>query len=93
MNKTRAIEAQLEILEKHLACAEEYIAQDINIERSSWFHSDDFKGKSGHPLWMKNFMVPTTKKFMARKEKALERIERQIKDKSLEHRIRTKERT
>jgi hypothetical protein len=88
MNKTRKIEEQLEMIEKRLADAEEYIAQNVNVEGSSWLHLDDWKGKSGHPLWMKNFMIPATKKARARKEKALERIRRENRDKSLKRRRR-----
>ena len=76
MNKTRKIEEQLERIEKRLADAEEYIGQNVNVEGSSWLHFDDWKGKSGHPLWMKNFMIPTTKKARVRKEMALEMISR-----------------
>jgi len=88
MNKINVIEEQLETIEQRLADAEEYVAQNVNVEGSSWFHWDDWKGKSGHPLWMKNFMIPTTKKGRARKEKALERISRENRDKTLKQRRR-----
>ncbi len=87
MKKPR-IADQLEMITKRLADAEEYIAQNVNVEGSSWFHFHDWNGKSGHPLWMKNFMIPTTKKARARKEKALDRIIREKKDKNLRRRKR-----
>jgi hypothetical protein len=88
MNKTRKIEEQLEMIEKRLADAEEYVARGVNVEGPSWLHFGDWRGKSGHPLWMKNFMIPSTKKARARKEKALERIKRENRDKNLKHRRR-----
>jgi hypothetical protein len=89
MDKKRRIEKQLEMIEKRLADAEEYLAQNVNVEGSSWLHFDDWKGKSGHPLWMKNFMIPATKKARVKKEKALERISRKHRDKCLKQRRRT----
>jgi hypothetical protein len=68
--------------------AEEYVARNVNVEGSPWLHLDDWKGKSGHPLWMKNYMIPATKKARARKEKALEKISRKIKGKGLSRRRR-----
>jgi hypothetical protein len=69
------------MIDKHLAKAEEYIARNVNVKSSSWLHLEDWKGKSGHPLWMKNHMVPSTKKARAKMEKALERITKKEKDK------------
>lgn len=86
MSKPHIIEEQLETIEKRLTDAEVYIAQNVNIEGSSWLHFGDWNGKSGHPLWMKNFMIPTTKKARARKERALERIKRDNRDKRLKRR-------
>ena len=88
MSKTRKIEQQLEAVEKRLANAEAYIAQNVNVEGSSFLHFDDWKGRSGHPLWMKNFMIPATKRGRARKEKALERIRMENKNKRLKRRRR-----
>jgi hypothetical protein len=86
--KKRKIEELLEKIEKRLASAENYIAQNKNVEGSSWLHFGDWEGKSGHPLWMRNFMVPATKRARARKEKALESINAREKDKSLSRRKR-----
>ena len=83
MNERNRIEFQLEMIEKNLTDAEEYVAKGVNVEGSSWLHFEDWRGKSGHPLWMKNFMIPSTIKQRARKEKALERIENKAKDKNL----------
>ena len=74
MNKKRKIREQLEIIEKRLANAEAYVAKGVNVEGSSWLHFGDWNGKSGHPLWMENFMIPAAKRGLARKEKALKTI-------------------
>ena len=79
--KKQELEKQLELIEKRLADPEEYIAKDVNIEGTSWLHFGDWHGKSGHPLWMKNHMIHTTKKVRAIKEKALEKLEKRAKGK------------
>jgi hypothetical protein len=79
--KRQRIEKKLELIERDLANAREYVARNVNVEGTSWFHFGDWRGKSGHPLWMKNFMIPTLMKYRARKEKALETIETKAKDK------------
>ena len=81
--KKQSIEEQLEMIEKRLANAQEYLARNVNIEGSPWLHFDDFRGQSGHPSWIRNFMMPTMKKLRARKEKALRSIDRKTKDKNL----------
>jgi hypothetical protein len=86
MNKKQVIKEQLEMIEKRLADAEEYVAQGVNVEGSAWLHFDDWNGKSGHPLWMKNFMIPATKKARAKKERALEKISRKEGDRCLKQR-------
>jgi hypothetical protein len=83
MNKQRQIEEQLERIEKRLANAEAYVAKGVNVEGSSFLHFDDWNGNSGHPLWMKNFMIPATRRGRARKEKALERINNKEREKLL----------
>jgi hypothetical protein len=88
MSKTRKIKEQLDVIEKRLANAEAYIAKNVNVEGASFLHFDDWKGKSGHPLWMKNFMIPSTKRGRARKEKAVERIRRENKSRRLKRRRR-----
>ena len=88
MNKRRKIEEQLEMIDNRLAAAEDYVARNVNVEGSSWLHLDDWKGRSGHPLWVKNYMIPATKRARARKEKALEGISRKSKDKALKQRRR-----
>ena len=86
--KKQKLEEQLKLVEKRLACAEQYVAENVNVEGSSWLHFDDWQGKSGHPSWMKNFMIPTLKKHRTRKEKALEGINNKAKDKNLTRRKR-----
>jgi len=84
--KKRKIEERLEMIDKHLANAEEYIARNESVKSSSQFHLEDWNGKSGHPLWIKNHMVPQTKKARARIEKALETVVSREKDKKSEKR-------
>jgi len=80
--KKRKIRENLQKMEQRLSNAEEYVARDINVESSSaGLHFADWRGKSGHPLWMKNHMIPATKRARARKEKALERIVAKEKEK------------
>jgi hypothetical protein len=86
MNKLQQIEEQLESIEKRLANAEAYVANGVNVEGSAFLHLDDWKGKSGHPLWMKNFMIPTTKRSRAKKEKVLDSIINKEKEKHLKQR-------
>ena len=72
--KRQRIQEQLKKIEERLRNAEEYVAQNENVESSSFLHFKDWEGKSGHPLWMKNFMIPAAKRARAVKERALERI-------------------
>ena len=81
--KSQNLEAELEMIEKNLANAQEYVAKNVNVEGSSFLHFGDWQGKSGHPSWMKNFMIPATMRGRARKERALRTIERKAKDKNL----------
>ena len=83
MSKRRKIHEQLTAIEKTLSNAEEYVQKGINVEGSSWLHLDDWRGRSGHPSWMRNFMIPTMMKHRARKEKALEAVDNRAKDKEL----------
>jgi hypothetical protein len=76
--KTRKIKEHLEIIEKRLANAEKYVARNKNVRSSS---QEDWNGKSGHPLWMKNQMVPSTQRVHAILEKRSERIVAKAKDK------------
>jgi hypothetical protein len=80
--KRQKIQERLERAEQHLRNAEEYVAGGKNVESSSFLHLKDWEGKSGHPLWMKNFMIPTIERWRARKQKALERIVAKEKEKS-----------
>ena len=84
--KSKQIQKDLERVEVHLANAEKYVVQDTNVEGSSWLHFGDWQGRSGHPSWMKNFAIPTMKKYRSRKEKALKSINNRAKDKNLTRR-------
>jgi hypothetical protein len=90
MNKQRQIEQQLETIDRRLANAEAYVAKGANVEGAAFLHFDDWDGKSGHPLWMKNFMIPATKRGRARKEKALEAITNKEREKRLTQRRRAR---
>ena len=78
--KKRRIEERLESLDKHLANAEAYIERGVNVRSASWLHLEDWTGRSGHPLWMKNHMVPRTRKARAELEATLDRIAVKEKD-------------
>jgi hypothetical protein len=86
--KKRHIEKRIRMMEKHLANAEEYVAQNVNVKGVSFLHFDDWRGKSGHPAWMKNFMIPTTKIAIAKNERVLETIDKKNKDRGIEKRKR-----
>jgi hypothetical protein len=88
MNKKKRanIQEQLETFEKTLSNAAEYVARNVNVEGTSWLHFDDWLGKSGHPSWMRNFMIPTVMKHRARKEKALLTVNSKTKGKELTRR-------
>jgi hypothetical protein len=86
MSKKRHIEQQLNRIEQRLARAEAYVAKGVNVEGSPGLHLDDWNGNSGHPKWMKNFMIPATKRGRARKEKALDKITNKEREKSLQQR-------
>jgi hypothetical protein len=87
--KTRKnITERLSMIERKLSNAEEYLARMVNVEGSSWLHMDDWRGRSGHPSWMRNFMIPTMLKYRAKKERALQSIDTKAKDKALTQRKR-----
>jgi hypothetical protein len=92
MDKKLQIGQQLARIEQRLANAEAYAARGVNVEGSAFLHFDDWKGNSGHPLWMKNFMMPATKRGRAKKEKALDRITNEEREKRLQQR-RSRRRT
>jgi hypothetical protein len=86
--KRERIEEQLRFIDERLSNAEGYVAKNVNIQGSSWLHFDDWRGKSGHPLWMKRFMIPALMKHRARTEKALETLDHRARDKRLARRRR-----
>jgi hypothetical protein len=89
--KRRSIKQQLEAIDKRLTDAEKYVAQNVNVKGASFLHLSDWDGQSGHPLWMKNVMIPTTKKVRAKKEKTLEDIIKKNKGKNLKRRNRQRD--
>jgi hypothetical protein len=89
MNKARKIKEQIELLDQHLAAAKEYVARNENVRgTASWLQMGDWKGKSGHPLWMKNHMIPSTQRSRAEKVRALEKLDTKAKEKRLKERRR-----
>jgi len=76
------------MIDERLATAENYVAQNVNVRGWSWLHLSDWKGKSGHPLWMKNHMIPSTETARTRKERALEKIDAKDKGKWLKQQRR-----
>jgi hypothetical protein len=92
LKKKQKIEERLEMIEQRLANAHGYVAQNVNVEGKSRFHFDDWLGKSGHPLWMWNYMIPTLMKTRAKLEKVLRIIGNKAKDKKLTKRKRHKDR-
>lgn len=91
MKKTRKITQRICTFDQHLAAAEEYVAKNVNVRGfPSWLKLSDWKGKSGHPLWMKNHMIPSTQRARAEQERALERINAKGKEKQLKQGRRPK---
>ena len=88
MDKKRQIEEQLEMIDRRLINAETYVIKGVNVEGSAFLHFDDWKGSSGHPLWMRKFMIPTTERIRAKKEMALETITNKERKKHLKQRKR-----
>jgi len=91
MKKTRKIKQRISTFDQHLAAAEKYVAKNVNVRGfPSWLKLSDWKGKSGHPLWMKNHMIPSTQKARAEQERALDRINAKGKEKQIKQRRRPK---
>ena len=87
--KRREIEEQLQMIEKRLANAQEYLARNVNVEGLSLLHLGDWQGKSGHPLWMRNHMIPAVMRGRARKERTLRTLDNKAKDKEVTRRRRS----
>lgn len=86
--KRHSIEKRLENIEAALANAAEYVAKGVNIEGTSFLHFADWVGKSGHPLWMQNHMIPTTIKARRKLEKTRENLDKKVKDREITRRRR-----
>ena len=84
--KARRIHERLESLDKNLASAEAYVENGVNVRTTAWLHLGDWKGRSGHPKWMMNHMIPQTRMAGARLEKTLERIAAKEKDRGSQKR-------
>ena len=81
MNKLRKIKEQISTLNQHLAASKEYVARNVNVRGLFWLHLNDWKGTSGHPLWMKNHMIPSTERALTEKERSLKRVVAKRKEK------------
>jgi hypothetical protein len=89
MKKEQQIKKQIEVLDQNLAAADKYVARNVNVRgTASWLHLGDWKGKTGHPLWMKNHMIPSTKRSRTGKERALETIATKSKARQIKERRR-----
>ena len=80
MRAKRKTEQLIEAIDRDLAAAELYLSRGINSESNDWLHLSDWRGKSGHPLWMKNVMVPGLEKSRAKAERRFETYERKCAD-------------
>lgn len=85
---SKQIKKRIEKIDERLANAEQYLARNVNVESSSFCHFSDWEGKSGHPLWMRNFMIPATMKARGKNAKALTTIAQRAKDKRVTERRR-----
>jgi len=88
MNTERKIKEQIEKLNQNLVAAEHYVARNVNVRAFDWLHLSDWNGKSGHPLWMKKHMIPSTKRMMTERERALKQIASKTKERQLKERRR-----
>jgi hypothetical protein len=84
--KKRKLKDRIVEVDESLANADIYLANNINVEGQKFLHFDDWNGKSGHPSWMKNHLVPTLKHTRSRLERTLDRIKNARKDKKLSRR-------
>ena len=88
--KEQKIEHRLTRIEQRLRNAQAYAARNENVERASFLHLRDWEGKSGHPLWIKNFMIPATLRARALNEKRLERLITKQHDRKSQKRRKSK---
>ena len=86
--KREKILDRLKRIEQALLNAQEYVEQNVNVKSSAQFHLADWRGKSGHPLWMRNYMIPAMMKSRVRNEEALKTIENRSRDRALTKRRR-----
>lgn len=86
--KRKKIEERITMIEKNLVNAAAYVAKGVNIEVFAELHFGDWRGNSGHPVWMKNVMIPRSIKWREKLEKTLLKIDDKAKDKKLTMRKR-----
>lgn len=80
MSKQSQVEGRIKRWQKQLDNAEKYLAEGKNIEGRAWLHLDDWTGKSGHPDWVRNFLIPRIKKEIGKCEEVIERISQKEKE-------------
>jgi hypothetical protein len=86
MDEGRKIREQLDYVERDLANAEAYVERNVNVDSVAWLHLGDWRGNSGHPLWMKNHMIPSLKRWKVKKEKALQTLNKKRRERLKDHR-------
>lgn len=86
--KLPRIEEKIAAIEEGLLNARAYLRRGLNVEGSSFLHFSDWKGHSGHPLWVQNHMIPVLLRSRARQEKKLRTLADRAKDKRLSLRRR-----
>jgi hypothetical protein len=81
--KLPPIQEKIAGIEKTLVNALAYLQRGVNVESSSFLHFRDWKGHSGHPLWVQNHMIPVLLRSRTRQEEKMRTLEDRAKDKRL----------
>jgi hypothetical protein len=69
---TRKIRRKIDTLETELAAGARYALRGVN--RRAGPCVQDWKGNTGHPLWMRNHMIPVKRRVRAQLDRALDTI-------------------
>lgn len=85
MYKRRKIKDRLNSLERDLANAKAYLERGVNVEGFAWLHTDDWQGKSGHPLWIENHMIRALKRRRVKEENALQTLNNKRRERLKDH--------
>lgn len=79
----KKIEKKIERLEKNLEDSKSYVKKGENIY-GDW--STDWKGKSGHPSWVKNIVIKCKEYSIKAWHRVIDDLEKKEKDKQLSQR-------